>query len=193
MSFAEILGGARLGERIDRQNIVSMNLNLESGIETSIVAPGGFLYAPPRDQFDGASVLLPVSIPEFPVTWKQIQAFVRLLLHNRTIVLQKPQLHILNAGAKTGMGRRLGNELIRYGFDDVETDNASDDRKAPKIPASVVIARTKEDEDLAKFFASLLGLPSGLLPAGVVPEKQGQVTIILGTDYVYTPLQDLVP
>ena len=193
MSFAEILGGARLGERIDRQNIVSMNLNLESGIETSIVAPGGFLYAPQRDQFDGASVLLPVSIPEFPVTWKQIQAFVRLLLHNRTIVLQKPQLHILNAGAKTGMGRRLGNELIRYGFDDVETDNASDDRKAPKIPASVVIARTKEDEDLAKFFASLLGLPSGLLPAGVVPEKQGQVTIILGTDYVYTPLQDLVP
>ncbi len=193
MSFAEILGAARLGDRVDRKNIINMHLNIETGIETPFISPGGFLYAPPRDQFDGASVLLPVSIPEFPVTWKQLQTFVRFVTLNRVTLLSKPQVHILNAGAKTGAARLLGNELIRYGFEDVETDNASDDRRYPlKLPATVVIARTAADEGYAEFFADLLGLLTGPLHPSVASEKQGQVTIVLGTDYAYTPLQDLM-
>ncbi len=194
MSFAELLGAAKIGERIGRDNIISHTLNIETGIETPFISPGGFLYTPPRDQFDGASVLLPVSIPEFPVTWKQIHAFVSLLLRNRTMLLSKPQIQILNAGAKTGAARLLGNELIRYGFENVEMDNAFDDRRsAPKLPASLVVARTEEDTGTAQFFATLLGLPISPLPAQITPEKQGSVTIVLGTDYTYTPLQDLIP
>lgn len=193
MSFAEILGAARLGERIDRSNVINTHLNIETGIETPFISPGGFLYAPPRDQFEGASVLLPVSIPEFPVTWKQIQAFVRLLFGNRTIILDKPKVRILNAGAKTGAARMLGNELIRYGFEDVETANASDDRRnSPKIPATVIVARTEADGYMAEFFADLLNLPPGPLPAQISVEKQGQLTVVLGTDYSYTPLQGLI-
>ncbi len=194
MTFAEILGAAKLGERIDRKNIINQTLNIETGIFSPFATPGGFLYTPPRDQFDGASVLLPFSIPEYPVTWKQIQAFVHLLLQNRTIILSNPEVRVLNAGAKSGVGRRLGNELIRYGFENVESDNASDDRKnPPKLPVSVVVARTEADEDLAEFFAGLLHLPVAPLPAQVAPEKPGQITVILGTDYEYTPLQDLIP
>lgn len=194
MSFAEILGAAKLGGRIDRSNVVAMQLNIETGIETPFVSPGGFLYSPPRDQFEGASVLLPVSIPEFPVTWKQIQAFVRFLFLNRAIILNKPQVQILNAGAKTGAARMLGNELIRYGFEDVENpENASDDRRHPlKLPESIVVARTEADEYLAEFFSDLLDLPAGPLPAQIAGEKQGQVTVVLGTDYTYTPLQDRI-
>lgn len=194
MSFAEILGAAKLADRIDRSNMLSYNLNIETGIYSPFAVPGGFLYAPPRDQFEGASVLLPFSLPEFPVTWKQIQAFMQLVLQNRAVYLSKPQIQILNAGAKRGMGRTLGNELIRYGFDQIETDNASDDRKnPPKLPSSVVVARTEGDESTAQFFAALLHLPVGPLPAGIPPEKQGPVTIVVGTDYTYTPLQDLLP
>lgn len=193
MSFAEILGAARLGDQIDRKKMISMTLNIETGIDTPFVVPGGFLYTPPRDEFAGAAVLLPVSIPEFPVTWKQIQAFVRLLLHNRGMILSKPQLQILNGGAKTGAARLLGNELMRYGFENVEMDNAFDDRKAEKLPSSIVSPRTEDDAATAQFFAALLGLPKGTLPARIDPTKQGAVTIILGEDYEYRPLQDLVP
>lgn len=194
MTFAEVLGAAKLGEKIDREKMISMNLNIETGIDTPFAVPGGFLYTPPRDQFDGASVLLPYSIPEYPVTWKQIQAFVQVLLHDREMLLAKPQIQILNAGAKSGTARILGNELVRYGFDNVaDPQNASDDRKNPlKLPATIVVARTPEDKKTAEFFADVLGLPMGPLPPEILPEKQGQVTIVLGTDYAYRPLQDLI-
>lgn len=194
MTFGEILGAARLGESVDRANVISHTLNIETGIDSPFATPGGFLYTPPRDQFEGASVLLPYSIPEFPVTWKQIQTFTRFLFQNRALLLQKPQIMILNAGAKSGAARVLGNELIRYGIENVETDNAFEDRRnPPKLAASVVVARSGEDGDGAAFFGDLLKISAGLLPTGISPEKQGPITIILGTDYTYRPLQDLLP
>ena len=192
MTVREMLGAGGLADRIDRANVISMQLNDQTGVGTPFVSAGGFLYAPPRDQFAGASVLLPVSIPEFPVTWKQIQAFVRMLTQHRRAYLTAPRLHILNAGAKSGLGRSLGNELLRYGFNVEEIDNAFEDRKT-KLPSSVVIAQTPADEELAKFFASLLRLKTGPLPAGVPVEKQGQITILLGEEYQYIPLQGLLP
>ena len=194
MTFGDILGAAKLAERIDQKNMISTTLSIETGFDSPFVSPGGFLYAPPRDQFEGASVLLPYSIPDFPVTWRQIQTFVRLLMQNRAVVLSKPQIVILNAGAKSGTARILGNELTRYGFDRVETVNASDDKKHPlKLPATTVVGRTDADAGLARFFSTLLSLQNSALPAEIVPEKQGQITIILGTDYDYHPLQDLLP
>lgn len=192
MSFGEILGAAKIAERIDRKNVLSATLNIETGYGTPFVEPGGFLYAPPRDQFDGASVLLPVSIPEFPVTWKQIQAFMKFLFQNRTVLLSKPQIMILNAGAKTGAARLLGNELIRYGFENVETDNAFANRKT-KLPTTVIVTRTEDDENFSEFFATLLQQTTGPLPPGIAPEKQGQITIVLGEDYQYNWLQELLP
>ncbi len=194
MTFGEILGAAKLGEQIDRKSIISETLSDEAGIFTGVASPGGFLYSPPREDFDGASVLLPYSIPEFPVTWRQIQAFVRLLMQNRAMYLKKPKIMILNAGAKSGTAWTLGNELTRYGFDDIETDNATEDKKHPlKLPATVVIAQTKAENGMAQFFATLLHLPVSPLPDGIDPVKQGPVTIVLGTDYSYKPLQNLLP
>ncbi len=194
MTFADILGAARLGEQIERANVISHTLGIASGINTGIATPGGFLYPPPRDQFDGASVLLPFSIPESPVTWKQIQTFLRFLTMNRTILLSNPSIQILNAGAPTGTARILASELVRYGLPDVETDNATEDRKNPlKLPATVIVPLTPEDRALSEFFSTLLHLPTGPLPPGIDPLKQRQVTIVLGMDYEYRPFQDLIP
>lgn len=193
MSLSEILGAAKFGEKIDRANIVNYTLNIATGFDSGIATPGGLLYTPPRADFNGASVLLPVSFPAFPITWKQITTFAEVVMRHRAIHLLKPQIAVLNAGAQTGMGRRLGNELIRHGFPDVEIDNANDDRRNPlKIPASIVVARTPEDADIAEFFGTLLALPVGTLPVGIVPEKQRQITIVLGENYSYASLQDLL-
>ncbi|TSC58362.1 MAG: cell envelope-related transcriptional attenuator [Candidatus Peregrinibacteria bacterium Greene0416_19] len=190
MDFGELLGAAKLGKRIDQSRVISMQLNNENGYDISLVSPGGFLYNPPRDQFDGASVLLPISIPEYPVTWKQLQAFAILLFKMRTIHLSHPQIYVYNAGAQSGLGRLLATELTRYGLAPAETANFP---TAEKRDTSVVIARTEADKPVALFFSSLFRLPLELLdPASPLMQDLGQVTIVLGKDYVYQPIQNLL-
>jgi LCP family protein required for cell wall assembly len=83
LSSAELLGLAALGKEIDRTKTTSVQINDQNGLYSTLPSPGGFLYAPPRDQFGGASVLLPVSIPPDPITWAQIQAFTSLYINSR--------------------------------------------------------------------------------------------------------------
>ncbi len=188
MDTREILGGAKMAEGLDKSRIISRNLNLSSE------APGGFLYPPPRDQFGGASVLLPVSIPDYPVTWKQITSFSHVLFQNRSLFLNAVKINVLNASKKSGQARKLGLELIRYGFDVEDIGNASDDRKNPLLlTQSVITAQSPGEEAVAGFLSTLLHIEAGALPAGVPPEKQMPITIVLGDQYDYTPIQDLLP
>ncbi len=60
-------------------------------------------------------------------------------------------------------------------------------------PQSAVIAATDGDKPMAQYFSTLLRIPTGTAPPDLPPGKLGQVTIMLGKDYTYTPMQDLVP
>lgn len=187
MSVSELIGIANAARNIDRSNVITMQLNDRNAIYDSFIEPGGFLYTPPRDEFGGASVLLPVSIPEFPVTWKQVQALIELLVRNREIYLAEPQFAVLNASAPSGTARRLGNELIRYGFAVPTIANTPIRNQA----ASTISARSEADQPLAEFFGALLGMDVVPLP----PVAQGnaeQLTIILGSNGRFTPLQNLI-
>ena len=188
MNLREMIGAAGLGEAIDRSRIVTMQLNDRNALYDGFIEPGGMMYTPPRDQFGGAAVLLPVSIPPFPVTWKQPAALSTLLFHMRGIYLADPPIAILNGGARSGLARKLGTELIRYGFDVPVIENASLDEQ----PTSFISARTPEDETLALFFAELLGLELRPLPEELPDGETEQITIILGEDYSYTPIQNLL-
>ncbi len=191
MSFGELVSIAGMGKAIEKDRIISIQLNNQTGYAAGgMASPGGFLYSPPRDQFGGASVLLPVSIPEFPHTWRQIETFSTILFQHRSIFLVKPQVVVRNAGARSGLATVLGDELIRYNFPVYDTGNYSGEKQ----PTSTVMARTEEDKNLATFFATLLQLPVSIAPVGApFPEELGQVTIFLGEDYTYTPIQNLLP
>ncbi|MDO8649043.1 MAG: LCP family protein [Candidatus Peregrinibacteria bacterium] len=190
MSARELIGGASLGMDIERDRIITMQLNDHNGLYGTLTNPGGFLYTPPRDQFEGAFVLLPVSIPEFPVTWKQIHALTDLLFRRRSLYMNQPRIHLLNAGAKSGLGRLLGAELTRYGFTVSEITNAT---LPEKLDQSLIGHTGEQQEPLGAFLATLLNLPSSPLPADLPAEERAPVTIILGKDFQYTPLQDLIP
>ena len=192
MEIREILGGAKMAESIDREHLITVQLSDRNGLYGSVPEPGGFLYDPPRALFAGASVLLPVSIPETPVTWKQIDAFVDILLRDREIYLAKPRVVILNASGKTGLAARLAYELTRYGFSVDKTGNAPLPTKA-KLEQSFVAAPA-DAAPSASFFSSLLHIPTAAAPTWLTAEEQAStVTIVLGKDYVYTPIQDLLP
>lgn len=188
MTTGEMISTAKLGEAIDRSRIISMQLSDRNGLYGSGAEPGGFLYSPPREEFEGASVLLPVSIPELPVTWKQIRSFVHLLTQNRPLYLQAPQIIILNATGKTGLAGKIGTELSRYGFNVAKTKNAS-----VKQDTSFILGLAEQDRASADFFATLLKLPFSTSSHGLTAEEQGQVTIVIGKDFAYKPLQDLLP
>ncbi len=205
MNFGEILGAGKIAEELDRANIISVHLDTRTDI------PGGFLYAPPRDQFGGAAVLLPQNLGTEPQgSWRQLQVLMGVLMRNRAMLLTPPQLVIRNAGARTGLARILAGELTRFDFPVADVGNLADSAKDKSLnrAVSVVVPKTPADRAAAEFFASLLRLPLGDPPApsslpgvitgsGAVEDpllaKYGQVTILLGEDYAFTPLQELLP
>ena len=62
-----------------------------------------------------------------------------------------------------------------------------------KLKESFIVPRTDKEEHVATFLSTLLGIPVGTLPADLPPEKITDITIIVGSDYSYEPLQDLLP
>lgn len=197
LTTGEMVSLGALARDIDRSNILSEQLNIANGLYDAFSEPGGLLYTPPREQFGGASVLLPVSIPEFPVTWKQVQAFVQLLLHERTAHVERAPIVILNAGAPPGSARLLGGELIRFGFDVVATENA----EGEDLPTSFL--EGAESSPTAKRLSQLLRLPLRPSPVSTSPasetklnpgvaESEAGLTITLGVDFEYAPLQSAI-
>ncbi len=189
MTLRELIGAANLGQKLNRSNIVTMQLNDRNALYDYFIEPGGMLYTPPRDLFDGAAVLLPVSIPEFPVTWKQPKALAELLINHRELYLEAPTVSVLNAGAAPGMARRLATELIRYGFDTPIIENADIDED---VDSSFIVS-SPEPDAILQTFSKLLNLPLQAPPSNLPTEQRLRITILLGSDYRYTPLQDLVP
>ena len=188
LGLRELIGLASLATEMENTRVVTMQLNDRNALYDSYIEPGGMLYTPPRNLFDGASVLLPVSIPEFPVTWKQPQALTSLLFKTRAIYLAQPKISVLNAGAKSGVARRLATELTRYGFTVDVIANASID----DLETTTVAPLTLEDKHLAEFFATVFEVPASDMPAGLPADEVRQVTILLGSDYTYAPLQNLL-
>ena len=188
MTVRDIIGLFDAAKRIDRSRIFSMQLSDRNGLYDGLVEPGGFLYAPPRDLFEGASVLLPVSIPEFPVTWKQLQTLKKLLIDTRPPYLADPAIAVLNAGAPPGTARKLATELVRYGFDVDLITNAS----IAKQDRSAVSGGKEDTRELAGFFALLLKTEHRPLPADLPADETRTVVILLGKDYRFVPLQDLL-
>ncbi len=187
MSLREMIGAASLGQKLDRSNIITMQLNDRNALYDPFIEPGGMLYTPPRNLFDGAAVLLPVSIPEFPVTWKQPKALTQLLLHKRHLYLEEFDIAVLNAGGPPGTARRLATELIRYGFTVPIIENAGTE----KVDESFII-NTPEPDEVISTFSTLLNMPQKASPSDLPAEQRRRITIILGRDYGYTPLQNLV-
>jgi len=200
-STRELMGLATLGKTIDRTQMIAVQINDQNGLYGSSIGQGGFLYSPPRDQFNGAAVLLPVSVPEFPVTWKQIEGFTRLLVTKRELFLSTPTILVLNAGAKEGSARKVGGELFRYMFNVENTRNYA--RKNPSFAVSSIVInpalsadpnrsdKLKAAEKTAAFLSSILGITIGTDEGGeAFAQEDADIAIVLGKDFTYTLLQD---
>ncbi len=202
LSTRELMGLASMGKSIDHGKMVNIQLNDQNGLYGSTIQPGGFLYSPPREEFDGAAVLLPVSVPEFPVTWKQIRSFSTLLMTHRELFLHTPRIIVLNAGAKPGSARLIGGELYRYLFNVQNTHNYAKG-KNPSFPNSFIVihaallqddtrsADQKAAQETAEFLSKTFGMKVTVDPDGqAFSQDDADIAIVLGKDFEYTLLQD---
>ncbi|MDP7247076.1 MAG: LCP family protein [Candidatus Peribacteraceae bacterium] len=184
-ALRELVGLLSYATDMDPNNVITMQLSDRNALYDSFIEPGGFLYTPPRNLFDGAAVLLPVSIPEFPVTWKQIRGLRKLLFESRDIYLAKPTVSILNAGAPSGHARKLATELTRFGFPVDVIANASMPKQEQSIASS-------SDEKTKSFFASLLNMNPSDIPTELPTDEVRELTIVIGKDYSYKSLQSYI-
>jgi LCP family protein required for cell wall assembly len=188
LTLREMISLAGIGMELPRENVVSMQLNNVNGLYGEPIWPGGFLYAPPRDLFEGAAVLLPVSIPEFPVTWKQIHLFSNYLFHHRTLYLKKAGIAVFNAGAPDGTARKLAGELTKFGFEVTHVGNLPGKQK---VDTSFLTKNASSmPREHVTFFSDLFSLKESPLPEDAKAEG-GDLSIVLGKDFTFKPFQEL--
>jgi len=201
-SVRELLSFISVAKAIDTTRISGMQINDKNGLYSGLVSPGGFLYPPPREEFEGASVLLPVSVPPFPITWKQIRTFMSLVTQNRQILYAPVRIAVLNAGAREGAARILGGELIRYGFDVVRITNYGP-RGTADVPVSFIDTRPFREGDSellqnslpwhAALLMKTLSIASGdSRPEAFTDDDGADLVIVLGEDYSSSIFQDLL-
>lgn len=183
-STRDMIGIAALAAKVNRSNVISMQLSDASS------KAGGFLYSPPREEYAGASVLLPSG---GKYGWERLRLFAHLVMNVRWTYLKKPQIHIVNAGAITGSAKNLADELTVFGFDVVSIRSISKE-EAPLDSSSI---ESQADEDVTGYLSEVLRMPSrSMAPsseAGSDNIDESSLTIFLGKDYVPSPLHLLLP
>lgn len=190
MTMGELLGLAGIGERIERTNVLSIQLSDRTFL------PGGFLYSPPREEFGGASVLLPTS-------YADLRTFIGFTTQNRESLLARPEVAIRNAGARPGTAGLLRDELSRFLLPIISVGNTE---KEDQRETSVIVARTDREKEVADWLGKLLKMPvevaekeavevtsdGTVVVAGESEETPAQVTIFLGKDYVFESMPALL-
>ncbi len=187
LGLRELVGVAKLGTEIDRHNVVSVQINDISGQADGPSEAGGFLYIPPKEDFSGAFVLLPLPHAGFG-TWEPLRIFTQFFLTSRDLLLQHPPIDVLNAGAQSGLARTLAGDLLRFDFDLNKIENS----KLPDQDHSIIIARTGTGETLAPALSTMLHIPIAPAPPELDQSGLGMITILLGKDYQYKSLPALL-
>jgi LCP family protein required for cell wall assembly len=188
---------ASLGSHFDRDRIITYQLNDRSGYVSGLPLPGGLLYPPPREEYNGASVLLPISIPASPVTWDGPQAFIRFITQYRNILLTNPSISVLNAGAISGSAREMAQDLQRYGLRVEIIENAEGLEDQETSFAVLSIPTDSEGNPIfeEKLFDPILNMYKFTVnnTMNISSEQRKILTIVVGKDFTYTPIQSLVP
>lgn len=189
LTLREMITLAGIGMELPRERVMTLQLNDVNGLYGEQLYPGGLLYAPPRDQFEGAFVLLPVSIPEFPVTFRQMHLLSHLFFQNRELYLRKAGITVFNAGAPEGSARKVARELTKFGFEVTSVGNLPGKQK---FDTSFLTKNSSLlTEEYTGFFSSLLSLEEVPLPEDAKAEG-GDLAIVLGKDFTFHPFQELI-
>lgn len=177
MSWQEMLTLIDIAGGVQKDAVATYNIT-----NTERVGSGWFLYTPPRDQYGGASVLVPYMVGENN-PWAQIQLYFSILSHFPELSQLPGKMHVFNSTKKEGIATEVKNHLIRYGMQVADVGNI--DTVYPKTTVEYV-----SDTESEKVIA-MLEKKFGFEFMPVMPSdtrKPGEFYFILGSDYSKTML-----
>jgi len=182
LAINEIIELAKIGKEFGKESIVSRVLS------DSFSECGGFLYPPAKENFGGASVLLPAGN-----SYDFIHDFTKFYLQNPVLALDQSPLQVLNGTKIPNLAGEVMNSLSRNCLNIVYYGNA----KNRSLPLSTIYYQPGpkgEKPQLTGYLSKSLSLRT---QAGIPPEylnnekKQGTIFVIeLGADYLQKRIKD---
>jgi LCP family protein required for cell wall assembly len=112
LQWREILALGKIANEFNKQNLAQFVLNNER------IQTGGLLYSPNREDYGGASVLVPQGD-----NLNNIHRFTGILFNHPRVMLDKVPIEILNASGKYGIAEKVAYDLNRYGLNTEKINN----------------------------------------------------------------------
>ncbi|KKP39897.1 MAG: cell envelope-related transcriptional attenuator [Candidatus Peregrinibacteria bacterium GW2011_GWF2_33_10] len=122
LNLDELVYLAKIAPKFNSNNIMSVNIN-DAPYEA-----GGFLYAPPQGNYNGAFVFVPSynALGKFSSAeiYNEIKIFINFFVYQSATYEAKTPLHILNGTKTPGLAGDLLYTLSRYGLKVARYGNA---------------------------------------------------------------------
>ncbi|MCF7845819.1 MAG: LCP family protein [Candidatus Peribacteraceae bacterium] len=112
LRFREILMLGKIADEFDKQNLATIVLNDEPTFT------GGILYAPNREDYGGAAVLLPNGDD-----FRRIHALTEILFDHPSAAIEQRTIEVLNGSGRGGIAERAAYALNRYGLNTARINN----------------------------------------------------------------------
>lgn len=123
LTLSEMLNFAGLASDFDSGSMISAVLNDDPS------TVGGILYAPPREEYGGAYVLVP-----YAKDFSEIHLMANLLFYHPEVYMDQISIEVINSTGASGLAGLTALHLSRLGFNVVEASNGlSKDLKESRI------------------------------------------------------------
>jgi polyisoprenyl-teichoic acid--peptidoglycan teichoic acid transferase len=168
LRFREMLMLGKIADEFDKKNLSTIVLNDEPTFR------GGILYAPNREDYNGAAVLLPNGDD-----FRKVHEITNILFSHPQAAVENLAIEVLNGSGRTRTAEKAAYALNRYGLNTARINNYPNDT----LEETTIYIY---DAELATETAKILqGFTSGEIEFGPVElRKRGfDLTLVLGEDW----------
>jgi polyisoprenyl-teichoic acid--peptidoglycan teichoic acid transferase len=166
--FREIIMLGKIADGFDKKNLSTIVLNDEP------IFRGGVLYAPNREDYGGASVLLPQDND-----FSKIHSITNILFGHPQVAVKQLAIEVLNGTGTTRTAERAAYALNRYGLNTARINNY---QYGTLAKTTIYLYDEKLASETAKIIQDFTG---GEIEFGPVElRKRGfDLTLVLGEDW----------
>ena len=168
IGLTEIMALGKIAMEIDFANITSFVLNDDPS------QPGGLLYTPAKEFYNGQFVLLPREISD-------TKTFMSLILTNPDVQLEDTQIVILNGTPTEGVAGGLASRIRQLGFHVFDVGNADSE----DVSNSYINVYNPGHKKTLAFLQKFLGIANirQIDPVTISDGNLIDLEIVLGSDW----------
>lgn len=175
-------------QEIQKEDIISSNINDTCFFWLDKCEKWGFLYYPRKDLFWGVSVLLPEWSDEQEISqYDVIHEYTDYVFNRQEVLSEKVKINIFNTTQETGLASKLGFDLIRYGFNIPSIWGMWNSENKTWAKSVILYNRISEDSPTLVDLQERTGLPIRQVPfTEISSDNDVRIEIILANDYINT-------